>query len=375
MSVKIVEVKNKAQMKAFVRFYDDLYKNTWQYVPPLHSGEIKFYDKEKNKSHSYCESTCFLAYKDNKVVGRIGGIINKRYNEKVGKKQVRFTTFDFIDDYEVSKALIDAVGKWASDKGMEEFDGPIGFTDFDRQGMLTEGYDVKGMYITNYNFDYYPRHMEKLGFETDVEWNEFVINTPKEVDPRITRIAERVNKMGYHVVKFKNMKHFKSCVYEAFDVYNAAFQKLHGVVPITDAQVRMYVGDYINLVKRDYAIILRDKNEKIVAFALLVGSLYEAGRKAKGRLFPFGWYHIIKAFKHPKVLDMYWIAVEPNLQGFGIPAIIMKEVITKMIRDGVQCAETGPELVDNHEINTLWNRFDKKMVRKRKCYQRKIKED
>lgn len=376
MSIDIVQVNTAKQMRQFVRFYDALYKDTWQYVPPLHNGEKKFYDKEQNKSHSYCDSVCFLAYKDGKVVGRIGGILNHRYNEKVDRKQLRFTTFDFIDDLKVSKALLETLGEWGLAKGMEEFNGPIGFTDFDRQGMLVEGFDKPGMYITNYNYSYYPEHMAKLGFETDVEWQEFLVKTPTTVHPRHAKIAKRMRELGYHIVRFDSNKEFNKVVYEAFEVYNAAFAKLHGVVPLTKEQIKMYVDDYIGLINRDYVIIVRDAKERIVAFALLAGSLYEAARKAKGHLFPFGWVSIVKAFKRPKeCLDMYWIAVLPELQGLGIPSLILEEVASKMIRDGIKWAETGPQLVDNLPVMSLWDDFEYEIVRRRRCYQRKIREE
>ncbi len=376
MSIKIVEVTNKKLLKEFINFQIELYKGNDQFIPPMIFDELNFFDRKKNPSYEYCDTVLYLAYKDDKVVGRICGLYNPVYNKKVDVSHLRFTHYDVIDDIEVSKALFAAIGKWGKEKyGLKTFDGPIGFTDFDKQGMLTEGYELEGMSITNYNYPYYVEHMEKLGFVKDVDWVEFKVYMPKEVDPRLERISSMLmDRRGYKLLRFKNKKEIEARLDDIFAAYNAAFEPLHGVVPLTRSHIEAYYDQYIKLIDKKYIKVVVDEHDKVVAFGLLIPSLSKAMKKNKGKMFPFGWIPLLNALKNPKVLDMYFIAVLPEYQGLGINSIIMLDVLKDAIKDGIEYAETGPELDDNLKVQAQWKGYDTRLVRRRRCWMKEIEE-
>ena len=373
-SIIVKEVKNKKMLKDFIKFQIDLYKDNPYFVPPMIFDELNFFNKKKNASLNQCDCICFLAYKDNKIVGRICGIYNPVYNAKINEKHLRFTCFDVIDDIEVSKALFAAIEKWGKEEyGLTKFDGPIGFTDNDRQGMLMEGFDLPGMLITNYNYPYYVRHMEELGFVKDVDWVEYRVKVPSEIDPRLEKISSMLmNKRGYKLINFKNKREIKKRLYDIFDAYNKAFAPLHGVVPLTRAHMDMYYNQYIAIMDLKYIKVIEDENGKIVAVGILAPSFTEALQKNKGKLFPFGWIPMLKALKYPKILDMYIIGVMPEYQGLGINSIIMIDVLKQAIQDGIEFAETGPELVDNDKVQAQWKGYDATVVRRRRCWMKDI---
>lgn len=369
----VKEVKTKKDLKKFIAFADDLYKGNDCYVPTLHSDIKDMFDREKNGSYEYCDSIGVLAYKDNKVVGRLMGIINYKYNDKMNVKHLRFTLFDVIDDFEVTKAMFDYIIKWGKEKGMTELNGPLGFVDTDKQDMLIEGYDKIGMSITNYNYPYYNEHMEKLGLTKDVDHVEYLIHVPEKLDSRIERVQNALlNRFNFKLLKFKDRKEILPYVYKAFDIYNEAFNKLHGTVMLTDKQIKSMVGQFIGLVDLDYIPIVVDKDDNVVGFAVLVPSLAKALQKNKGKLFPFGWYHMLKAIKKNDTLEMYMIAIKPEYQGYGLNSILMHDVTKVAIAKGIKYAETGPELEENYLIRSQWENYNAEIIRKRRCYIGKI---
>jgi len=370
--ITVKEVVTKRDLKSFVEFPVKLYKDSPYFVPSIYEEEMENFNPKKNPAYEFCETKLFLAYKDNKIVGRIAGLISHAYNEKVNRNLMRFTRFDFIDDIEVSKALIEAVENWANERKMEALMGPIGFTDIDKQGMLVEGFEEKDLSITLYNYSYYPKHMDTLGFEKDVDWVEFQIFVPEKLDERIERIAKLVSKRyGFHRVKFKKNKELYPYAIEAFDVINQAFAKLYGTVPLTDAIIKKSINDYISNINLDYAIVIVDKDGKVIGFGLLVPSLAEALKKSKGRLFPFGFIRVLRAMKQNKILEMYFIAVKPEYQNMGVNALIMAEAVKEGIKNGVEYAETGPELETNMVIQQ-WKDFPNRHHRRRRCYFKKL---
>ena len=372
-NVIIKEVKTKKDLNSFIKFADDLYKGNEFYVPQLHSDIRDTFSREKNAAYEYCDSIMILAYKDNKVVGRLVGIINYKYNEKVNEKHLRFTHFDVIDDFEVTKAMFEYIGNWGKEKGMDTFAGPLGFVDFDRHGLLIEGFDKLGLSFTSYNYPYYIEHLEKLGFEKDVDDVEYLVKIPEKIDPRIEKIKDAVlKKFELKLLKFKKAKEIMPYIYDAFEVYNNAFYALHGTVMLNDKQIEQFIKQYIPLVDLKYVPIIVDKNDKVVGFAVLVPSLSKASIKAKGKMFPFGWYHLLNALKNKEVLDMYLIAIKPEFQGYGLNSILMHDVTKCAIEDGVKYAETGPELENNLKVRTQWENYDAEIIRKRRCYLRKI---
>lgn len=374
-SIIVKEVKGRKMTKDFIKFQNDLYKDNPYYVPTMMFDELNFFNRKKNASLKQCDCICFLAYKDNKIVGRICGIYNPVYNNKINEKHLRFTCFDVIDDIEVSKALFAAIEKWGKEEyGLNKFDGPIGFTDLDKQGMLIEGFDQPGMAITNYNYPYYVRHMEELGFVKDVDWVEYKVMVPSEIDPRIERISSMLmNRRGYRLIQFKNKKEIKKRLYEIFDAYNDAFAPLHGVVPLTREHMDAYYNQYISLLDLKYIKVVEDENGKIIAVGILAPSLTKALQKNKGRLFPFGFIPLLNALKHPTVLDMYIIGVMPEYQGLGINSIIMLDVLKDAIKAGIEYAETGPELVENDKVQAQWKGYDATIIRRRRCWMKDIK--
>jgi len=369
----VKEVKTKKDIKEFLEFPLKLYKDNEYYIPALYGDEKNMYDREKNAAYEYCESIEAIAYKDNKVVGRIAGIINNKYNEKMDRKYLRFSHLDMIDDIEVTKALFDFIVKWGKEKGMNELNGPIGFIDIDRQGMLIEGFDKIGMSITIYNYPYYVEHMEKLGLVKDVDWVEYLVNIPQELDARVEKVQNALlNRFGFKLLKFKNLKEIMPYIYKAFDVYNEAFYALHGTVYLTKKQIDNLIKQFAPAINFDYVPIIVDKNDNVVGMAILAPSIAKASKKANGKMLPFGWYHLLKALKHNDTLEMYLVAIKPEYQGFGLNAILMHDVTKCAIKNGVKFAETGPELEDNFKVRSQWDNYDAEVIRKRRCYIKEI---
>lgn len=370
----IKEVKTKRQGRLFTNFPNKMYKNVEAFVPALSDDEHRHFSKKINPAHKYIDSIRFLAYKDNVLVGRIAGLVNHKYNEAMKVNQVRFTRLDMIDDIEVTKTLINAVESW----GVETFNtneiiGPIGFTDLDRQGMLIQGFDQLNMSITIYNFPYYKNHMEILGFEKEVDWSEKKITWPTEIPEKVTRVSEAIKKRhGYRLYKPKTTKDIDGFIYEAFDVYNEAFNELYGFYPVTREVIDFYFGQVKALVRKEWIWIIYDKEDKIAGFGLVMPSLSLAYKKTNGKIFPFGWIKILGSFRKYEVIDFYFIAVKPEHQNKGVSALMFEDGIKTGIKNNVRFAETGPELVDNIAIQSFWKGFEHVEHKVRRCWKKKI---
>lgn len=374
MNIVIKEVLTKKDLKKWIEFPNKLYKNNSYYVPFLFNDELETFTKEKNPAYEFCETKLFMAYKDNKIVGRIAGLINYAYNKKWNKNAIRFTRFDFIDDYEVSKALFDEVVKWGKENNLSEIMGPIGFTDLDHEGMLVEGYEELNMSITFYNYSYYIKHMEKLGLVKDVDWVEYQIKVPSEIDPRIEKISNHMMKRNqFELVMYKDRKVLYKEAFEAFKIIDIAFSKLYGTVPLTENFIKKSIDDYIPLVNLDYICSVKNKEGNIIGFGVLVPSIAKALKKSNGKLLPFGMFRMLRALKGKnECLEMFFVAVDPNYQSKGIPAIMMNELIKKCIKNGVQYCETGPELETNADVQGMWKNFEKKQHKRRRCFIKEI---
>lgn len=367
--ITIIEVKTKKDLKKFVQFPIDLYKDNEYFVPALTMDEMDNFNPKKNPAYEFCETKLFLAYKDKRVVGRICGLINYAYIKKINKNIMRFTRFDVIDDIEVTKALVEAVKDWGRSKGIYSIMGPIGFTDIDKQGMLVEGFEEMNLSITLYNYEYYQKHLEQLGFVKDADWVEYQISIPENLDPRIDRISDVVKKRyGFKRLTFERNKDLVPYAREAFKVINEAFAKLYGTVPLTEAIIEKAIKEYIPLVNLDFVIVISNKEEEIIGFGLLVPSLASATKKSKGRLLPFGIFRLLKALKTFDILEMYFIAVKPEYQNMGVNAIVMSEAIKEGIKHKVKFAETGPELETNNNVQDQWKNFNSRQHRRRRCY-------
>lgn len=375
MAVVIKEVLTKRDLKKWVDFPNKMYKNCKYYGPFLFNDEMDTFTKEKNPAYDFCETRLFLAYRDKKIVGRIAALINHAANKKWGTNQIRFTRFDFIDDFEVSSALYNKVVEWGKERGFTEITGPIGFTDMDHEGMLVEGYEEQNLAITFYNYPYYLTHLEKLGLKKEVDWVEYQLTVPKEVDPKISKISNYLRERnGYQLVTYTDRKVLAIDAFEAFKVIDVSFSVLHGTVPLTDEVIKKAIADYIPLVNLDYICSVKDKDGKIAGFAVLVPSIAKALKKSNGRMLPFGIFRLLKALKGKNdTLEMFFIAVLPEHQKKGMPAIIMDAMVKACIKGGVKICESGPELETNESVQGMWKYFDDvRQHRRRRCFKKEI---
>ena len=370
MSIVVKEVVTRKDLKRWVNFPNKLYKGNKYYVPFLFNDEMDTFTKEKNPAYEFCETKLFLAYKGKELVGRIAGLINYAYNKKWNKNAIRFTRFDFIDDYEVSEALFNEVVKWGKEKGFVEAMGPIGFTDMDHEGMLIEGFNELNMSITFYNHPYYIKHMEYLGLRKDVDWVEYQLSVPEIQDERMQRISNHIQrKHGYYAVFYKNRKTLFKEARDAFKLIDAEFAKLYGTVPLTDKIINKAIADYIPLVNLKYICTIKDKENKIVGFAVLVPSIAKALQKSNGRMLPFGIFRMLKALKGKNdTLEMFFIAVDAEHQKKGLPAIIIDQMIKMCIDNKVKICETGPELELNEAVQSMWKTFNERQHKRRRCW-------
>lgn len=374
MGIEIKEVLNKKDLWTWVRFPNRLYKNNDFFVPFLENDEFETFSKNKNPAYAFCETRLFLAYKEGKLVGRIAGLINHAYNKKWDKNAIRFTRFDFIDDYEASEALFNAVINWGKENNLTEIMGPIGFHDIDHEGMLVEGFDQLNMSITFYNHPYYLTHMQRLGLVKDIDWIEYKIYVPDKVNERIERIANHLAEKGdYKVVTYTDRKLLYKEAFEAFDLIDVAYSKLYGTVPLTKEIIKNTIDAYIPLVNLKYICAVKDTNNKIVAFGIMVPSIAKALKKSNGKILPFGIFRMLKALKGKNdTLEMFLVAVDPSLQAQGIPALIINALLNILAENGVKYCETGPMLETNTKIHSLWRHFDKEQHKRRRCFIKQI---
>lgn len=378
MSVTIKEVNedDKSLKKAFVKFPIKLYKNCPYYVPSLVLDELETLNVKKNPAFDFCEMQLFLAYRDNKVVGRIAAIVNKKSNEAWNERNARFGFVDFIDDNDVVDALFDAAIKWAKSKGLTSIVGPMGFTDLDHEGLLIQGYDRVATMATTYSFPYYKAQIERLGFKKDVDWNEYRIPVPSAVPERHQRIANMVmQRYGLKVLKFKSLKQITPYVAKLFNLLNEAYKPLYGFAALTQRQIDYYVNMYVPLLRWDLvSIVLKESTDEVVGFAIAMPSLSDGLIKSRGKLFPFGWYPLLRDLKSKKndVVDLLLIGISPEYQGKGVNAIIFNDFIPSAYKCGFKFAESNPELEQNEKVSSLWDGFDAENHKKRRAYRMDI---
>jgi len=376
MAVNIVEVIDNSSLKKFVDFNIKLYAGNPYHVPGLIEDELMTLRRDKNPAFDFCESVYFLAYKEKKIVGRIAGIINHRANETWKQQYARFGFIDFIDDEEVSSALFEAVEQWAIGKGMKGIHGPLGFTDLDHEGLLVWGFDQVGTMATAYSFPYYKEHLDKLGYVKDRDWNEFRIQIPKEVPERYRRVAEIVIKRyGLTIKKFKRTKEIWPYAKQIFELFNEAYRPLYGYSELSDRQIDYYVKMYIPMLRLDLiTMIVREKDNKVIGIGLTMPSLSEALQKAKGRLMPFGWFHLLKTlYGKGQVVDLYMIGVLPEYQSKGVNALVFYDLIPIYNRYGFIYAESNPELELNYKVQSQWESFDVKHHKTRRAFIKHLK--
>lgn len=378
-TIIIKEVETRGDLRRFIRFPDRLYKGNSSYCPNLMLDEEENLRRDKNPAFEYCEARYFMAYKNGEPAGRIAAILNKRFNEVWGQKCLRFSRYDVIDDIEVSRALLAEVENWARELGMDNIQGPMGFCDLDHQGLLVDGFDERGLFITTYNHKYYADHLDALGYGKRVDWVEREVKVPDELDPRIERIAEySLRRDGLRVVEMKKTKEVVPYVAGIFDLLFDAYKHLYGVIPLTEKQVQLYKNQFISMVKPDFLLVVVDKNDKPICFGVIMPSMLSAVQKAKGRLFPFGWIHMLHYFTQKKfdVLEMMLIGTAPEYMGKAVNANLITHMFRGAKKYGAKYAETGPMLEDNYQIHSMWEKnFESRCHKRRRCYIKKLSEE
>lgn len=374
--VVLKQVCSKRDIKRFVCFPDRLYKGEKNYVPEFKSEEYSMLSPQTNYAFEYCDAKFWLAYRDGKIVGRIGAIVNKTANEQWNQKQIRITRVDFIDDMEVSGALFGAVEGWAKELGLNHAHGPLGFTDLDKEGLLVEGFDRMGTTVTIYNYAYYPKHFEAHGYQKDTDWIEFRIQVPQKGDKRVERVSRLAEKvMERSKVRFYQIKRIKDAgpiILQIFDLLSECYKELYGVVPYTDKIAKDYLRRFMSLLNPEYAKFILDQNDKLVGFGLAAPSLAKAFQKSGGRMLPFGFIPLLRAVKRPKELELMLVAVHPDYQNTGLPALMMNEITASAIKNGILAAESSPELEDNKRVQDFWKNFDVEQHKRRRCYKKEL---
>ena len=374
--IEVVKAESKREMDDFIRLPYYIYENCAQYVPDL-EREIRNLFNQKNPAREFSQIQPFVAYRDGVCVGRIVGIINRKANERWKTHNVRFSLIEFEDDLEVSKALIEAVSEWGQSQGMDAIHGPLGITDFDKEGMLMEDFDLMGSMNTVYNLEYYPRHMEALGFEKEVDWVQIRINIPQEIPARYARTAQYAREqIGLRVVKLnRNAKNLQDCVRKVFELFNEAYASIFGFSEISMEQADMFMKKYLSLIDLNLIPIVLNEKDEIVGVAVTMGSLSKAMRKANGKLWPLGWWPLLKALKwRPEDnAEMLLVAVRPDYQGLGVNALFFDDLIPVYNKYGFQWAETGPQLEDNMRELTQWKPLKPVFVKRRRCFKKELR--
>lgn len=372
MAVEIRKIGTKKELEKFIQFANDLYADCPYYCPPLFFDEMNCFNAEKNPALEVCEYQLWMAYRDGQPVGRIAGIINRKANEKWNTKHVRFGWFDFIDDLEVSKALLDTVVTWGKERGMDGLNGPVGFTDFDHEGLLLEGYEYLAVMASLYNYPYYVKHVEAYGLTKEADWIELQVFPPKTVPERIERLAEMV-KQRYHVhtVKVKNSRELvKRFGIEYMDVIDTAYQKLYNFQPMTVKQKNYYKDMYFQFLNFDFVTLVVNEKEELVGVGLGMPDIAPALRKCGGKLFPLGWYYLLKALKAKQMesFSFLLIAVRPDYQDKGVNALFLQDQIPLINQYGIRKLETTSMLETNTKVLSFFMQFDHKQHKRHRAY-------
>lgn len=371
--ITIKEIADKKDLKKFVTFPFSLYKDSKYWVPPIIQDEMETFDKSKNPAFKNAEAWFFLAYRGDEIVGRIVAIINNLEMEQQGLKKMRFGWFDFIDDNEVSEALLQKVVEIGQKNNLKYLEGPVGFSNLDKVGVLVEGFDHIGTMITWYNHPYYKGHYERMGFVKEKEYmeNKFPASN---ADPKLfTKLNDLIKRRyGLKEVNFSKTKEVMPMADEMFDLFNETYSSLSSFVPITEVQKAYFKKKYISFINPEYIKFIKDKDDKLIAFAIVMPSFSEALQKANGKLFPFGIYHLLKAKKHSKDVIFYLIGIHPEYQNKGVTAIIFNEYYKTFKEKKIEMCYRTPELEENLAIKQMWKHFDPVVYKRRRTYRKDL---
>lgn len=368
MEIVIKEVSTATDLDKFIRFPYQLYKNAAGWIPPLMKGEYTILSRSKNPIFSNAEMVLYLAFKGTELVGRIAGIINYNETAALNKNIARFGSMEFVNDPQVSRALVEAVEDWAGSKGMTALKGPVGFTNLDSAGLLTEGFNEPGVFATTWNFEYYPAHLAALGYEKEMEWVEFEFTLPTAVPDRLNQFSGLLKtRFGMEVYQFKSRTELKQHTAELFDLLMEAYRSLPTYVPMSKQQIEWYLNQYIGFLKPNYFTVVKNNNNQIIGFGITLPSLANAMKKANGSLFPFGFYHVLKALLKNDTADLVLIGVKDEWRKKGVPALIFHEQIKVFIQLGVSKIKVHPMLEDNIHVLSLFKDFGARLYRRRRC--------
>lgn len=375
--ITVSPVSTRKELKEFIKFKIQLYANNPYAVPPLYADEIEALLEGRNPALDVYDHQVFIARRDGQVVGRVAAIINHVSNRKTGKEFVRFGFIDFIEDFEVAKALLDTVERWGKERGMRAIHGPLGFTDFDPEGMLIHGFDELSTIACIYNHPYYPEFLRRMGFRKDAEWVEYKISIPGEIPDKYRRIAETVRqKYGFRVLRFKKISDIVKQGYghKLFRLLNVTYSELYGFSELTEEMIDYYIRKYVPLLRIELVTLIADENDELVAFGVALPSLSRAMQKARGRMFPLGAWHLLRALKSKRaeVCDLMLIAAHPSAQNIGAAALLFTEMIPQFQKLGTIYAESNPELIDNQRIRALWSNFEKVLHKRRAVFAKDI---
>lgn len=365
----------KSNLRKFTKFQIDLYSGNPYYVPPLISDDVATLSPKVNPAFDFCEAVYFMAYRDGKPVGRIAGIINRQVNERHGKQTARFGFIDFIDDPEVSEALLAAVEEWARDKGMKKIIGPLGFTDLDHEGMLVEGFQELSTMATIYNYPYYASHMEACGYKKESDWVEYLMEVPEQIPDRYNRIADIVKKkFGLKVLKYKSRKRIKNEYGMAlFHLINDAYDGLYEYSRLSERQIDYYIDIYLGLLNLDLVTLIVDKEGQLVSVGISMPSMSVALQKSKGKMLPLGWWHLLKGLKGKNDrVDLLLVAVKPEYQNKGANALLFQDLIPYYNKYGFKYAESNPELETNSKVQGQWDYFQNRQHRRRRSFYKNL---
>lgn len=371
MSIQIVEVQNQNERKAFVNLPFNLYKNNDFWVPPFKAGELELLMPEKNPAFDFCKAKFWLAYENGKTAGRIGAIVNNLSIEKQGEKIGRITRMEFVDNFEVSEKLFSVAEKWLKSEGMIGVNGPLGFSNLDHAGLLIEGHEWLPSMASDYHFDYYQKHFIRLAYEKEIDWLEFRISLPEETPEKASRVAELIKKRyNLQSINFTTKNELAPYKEKIFKVFNDAFADLFGTFKLPEKLIRFYISKYFPILNPRYVKIILNKENELVGFILALPSLSKALQKAKGKLLPFGWWHLRKALKHPTEMDLLLTGVDHDCQKLGFVSILMHELLKTSNSDGLRFAETTGMLENNHVAIQLWKSFEHIQHKRKRCYRK-----
>ena len=374
--VIIKKVSDGKGMNDFIRVPEAIYRHCPQYVPDFESDVRGLFDPRKNAGLEFSDIQPFVAYRDGRPVGRIVGIINRKANERWQQHNVRFSMIEFIDDQEVSRALLDTVAQWGRERGMEKIHGPLGVTDFDKEGMLVEDFNITGSMTSIYNPPYYPRHIEALGFEKEVDWLQVRIEIPQEVPARYARTAQYAREqLGLRVRKFTKKELMGDMGQKCFRLLNQAYAPIFGFSELSPRQINAFLHKYIILIDTQMIPVIENREGDIVGLAVTMGSLVKALQQSRGRLWPMGWWHLLRSMKikNEGCAEMLLVAVRPDYQGMGVNALFFDDLIPIYNKYGFRWAETGPQLEDNVRELTQWKPLKPQFIKRRRCWVKRIK--